>query len=462
MKRLCMLLVAVMCLGIAGVSSVVAAPKYVIYVIGDGMSPNHVMGAEMYLAELEGRIGRVPLRMTQFPYTGFLTTYSVSNAITCSSAAGTALATGVKTRNGYEGVDTLKQPLTSIATLLHNQDWAVGILTSASIDHATPASFYTHTTDRNDYYHIGQDLVRSDFDFFGGAAFQHPGVPENEPNGIDLYAMTERAGYVVARTYEEGEAALEADKLMVVQDGVSLPYEINTSKEDLHLPELTSLALRFLESKDRPFFLMVEGGLIDWANHGNDGATSLRETVDMDRAVEVIYQFYLQHADETLVVITADHDCGGFALANGGYKLNLQALQYQTMSSDYLTDSIRALHTQRGEDLTWEEVRDLIARATGLYTHTNVSDDEDKDLHKSFDRMMRREDSDVKTMYKSYNRLGSAAIALLNAKAHLGWTSHSHSAAPVPVFAIGVGAEDFVGWYDNTEIVPRMMKIINE
>ena len=461
MKRVLILLVA--CLGLSMACSLSAqAPKYVIYMIGDGVSPNHVMGAEMYMAELEGRIGRVPLRMTRFPYTGFLNTFSTSNAITCSSAAGTALATGVKTRNSYEGVDTLARPLKSIATTLHEQGWGVGIITSASIDHATPASFYTHTTNRNDYYHIGLDLVASDFDFFGGAAFQKPEPPKEEENGINLYTASEQAGYVVARTREEGQDHIDADKLIVVQEGVCLPYDINANEKDLRLPQLTDLALQFLAAEERPFFLMVEGGLIDWANHGNDGGTAIREMIDMDHAVEVAYQFYLQHPDETLIVITADHDCGGFALGNGDYTLNLKAFQYQTMSSDYLTDSIRALHAARGDSLTWPEVKHLITRATGLYTHTQVSEAEDKDLQKKFDRMMNKEDKDLKTMYKSYNRLGSAAIALLNAKAHIGWTSHSHTAAPVPVFAIGKGAEQFVGWYDNTQIVPRLMKIINE
>ena len=148
--------------------------KYVFYFIGDGMGVNQVQGTEMYLSELKGEIGITPLLFTQFPYATIATTYSATNGVTDSAAAGTALATGKKTKNGALGVTKDLTEANSIATWAKDNGCRVGVSTSVSIDHATPAAFYAHQGARSSYYAIGLDLIQANFDFYAGSDFLDP------------------------------------------------------------------------------------------------------------------------------------------------------------------------------------------------------------------------------------------------------------------------------------------------
>lgn len=159
MKRLSYLLLFVL---LAGMASAQTA-KYVFYFIGDGMGVNQVNGTEMYLAEQEGRIGAKSLLFTTFPVASVATTFSATNSVTDSSAAGTALATGSKTYNGAIGMDDQKQPLQSVAAQAKAAGKKVGVATSVSVDHATPAAFYAHQPDRDMYYEIATDLPKKLF-----------------------------------------------------------------------------------------------------------------------------------------------------------------------------------------------------------------------------------------------------------------------------------------------------------
>ena len=149
--------------------------KYVFYFIGDGMGVNQVLGTEMYRGELEGKIGVTPLLFTQFPYATIATTFSATNGVTDSAAAGTALATGNKTKNGALGVKKdLETKVNSIASWAKNKGCRVGISTSVSVDHATPAAFYAHQGQRSSYYNVGLDLIDANFDFYAGSDFLDP------------------------------------------------------------------------------------------------------------------------------------------------------------------------------------------------------------------------------------------------------------------------------------------------
>lgn len=149
--------------------------KYVFYFIGDGMGVNQVLGTEMYRGELEGKIGVTPLLFTQFPYATIATTFSATNGVTDSAAAGTALATGNKTKNGALGVKKdLETKVNSVASWAKNKGCRVGISTSVSVDHATPAAFYAHQGQRSSYYNVGLDLIDANFDFYAGSDFLDP------------------------------------------------------------------------------------------------------------------------------------------------------------------------------------------------------------------------------------------------------------------------------------------------
>lgn len=459
MKRTTFLLVTILCSVLS-----FAQAKYIFYFIGDGMGTNQVLASEMYLAELEGRIGRKPLLMTQFPNSGQVATFSASNGITDSSAAGTCLATGTKTNNGTLGLSPQKDTLRTIAEILQQQGYGIGIMTTVAIDHATPAAFYAKVPDRNMYYEIGTQLAYTDFDFFGGAGFHKP-VNKHNKKTPNLYDLCEEQGYTFAHGYADAQTKMNAPKLILTQttDGIdrtkqagSLPYAIDRQEDALTLRQIVSTAIPYLSQKHDRFFMMVEGGMIDYACHGQDGATAIGETLDMDAALEEAYNFYLAHPDETLIVVTADHETGGMAMGNGGYVLNLQALQHQHCSSWILSDQLSSLF--KDNTPTWEMVKDLLTRQLGFYTSVELTDEEDARLHDLYNKAVAHKDGKVKTLYKTMNELGSTAIALLNKKAHLGWTSYDHTAHAVPVFAVGVGAERFTGWHDNTEIAPLILK----
>ncbi len=445
-----------------------AEVKYIFYFIGDGMGPNEVLATEMYLAELNGKIGREKLCMTQFPAGGMLSTYSASNGVTDSSAAGTALACGQKAKNSTLGINAAGDTLTSIAEILHERGWAVGITTSVSIDHATPASFYANSNDRNDYYGVAVQLAQSDFEFFGGSAIKYP--RDRSKKAPSVYGMLREKGYTIARGYDDYQAKKgEAKKIMLVNYNEAadddargsgmLPYALESSEQDIKLDQITTAAIDFLSQYDR-FFLMTEGGAIDWAGHADDGRAVIEEVRAFDKSIQVAYDFYLQHPDETLIVVTADHETGGLVIGNGKYDLNLQVLQHQKVSVGTLSDRISKLRKEKGEALTWDEVKALLRESLGFYDKVEITPEEDATLQAIFAKTMAGNTGDVKTLYKTLGELANKAVQILNDKSVLAWTSGSHSATPVPLFAVGVGAERFSGWHDNTEIVPLMLQLV--
>ena len=166
------------------------APKYVFYFIGDGMGVNQVNAAETFGAAIEGTIGIKPLTFPSFPHVALVNTQSASHGITDSAAGGTALATGRKTYNNAIGVLTDSiTPVTSVAVWAKEAGAAVGIATSVSVDHATPACFYAHQKHRKMYAEIGRELVASNFDFFAGSDFLKPApLHEGEANLYDSSA----------------------------------------------------------------------------------------------------------------------------------------------------------------------------------------------------------------------------------------------------------------------------------
>ena len=443
--------------------------KYIFYFIGDGMGTNQVLGAEMYRSAIQGEpLGRVQTLMTTFPYSGQASTYSATNGITDSPAAGTTLSTGFKTRKNSLGINSEGKSLTTIAEELKSKGWGIGIMTTVSIDHATPAAFYSHVDDRHKYYEIGQALSDSQFDFFGGAGFEQP-EGEHDDKPVNLYRLAEERGYTIAHGYEEALVKKEAERMLLVQKdddqgakhSYNLPYAIDRKESDLTLAQIVEVAIPFLSERYERFFMMVEGGMVDFACHGDDAATAIGEVWDMDEAMRVAYAFYEAHPEETLIVVTADHETGGMALGNGDYTLHLDLLQYQKCSAWVLSDLFTQLFKEKNKP-SWDEVKQIYREQLGFWNKVSISAAEEKELKAVYEAACAKKGKDTKTMYKTINAVGDAGIALLNKKAHIGWTSHSHTAHAVPIFAIGVNAQLFTGWHDNTEIVPLIYRAIRE
>ena len=465
MKRFFILIVLVL----GSWSLAVGQAKYVFYFIGDGMGSNQVLISEMYRSALSGQpLGRVQTLMTTFPYSGSASNYSASDGITDSAAAGTCLATGHKTNNGTLGLDEHGDKLQTIAEELKEQGWGVGIMTTVAIDHATPGAFYAHVQKRNEYYKIGRQLSKSQFDFFGGAGFHHPQGKKDDKD-VNLYRLAEENGYTIAHGYAEAQEKADAKRMILVQatddqgakHGDNLPYAIDRKEGDLTLAQIVRTAIPFLDKRYDRFFMMVEGGMIDYACHGNDAATAIGETWDMNEALEAAYEFYLAHPDETIIVVTADHETGGMALGNGGKTLQLDLLRHQKGSAWMLSDTFTQLFKDNDKP-AWDEVKKIYRERLGFWDSIDISDDEEKELKELYKAACEKKGKDNKTLYKTINSLGDAGIALLNKKAHVAWTTTSHSAHVIPIFAIGAGAELFTGWHDNTELVPLLRKAVKE
>ena len=462
MKKISFILIALLtCI----VSMQAQQAKYVFYFIGDGMGVNHVQGTEMYRSELKGEIGITPLLFTQFPYATMATTFSATNGVTDSAAAGTALATGSKTKNGALGVQKdLTTEVSSVATWAKANGQRVGVSTSVSIDHATPAAFYAHQGSRSSYYNIGLDLIEANFDFYAASDFLDPNNTRAKDGKTceSLYTLTQKAGFTLARGYKDYQKkAKKAEKMILFQseaasakDNSSIPYAIDRKKGDLSLADITRAGINFLsKNNNQGFFLMVEGGKIDWAAHSNDGATVMTEIQDLDEAVKVAYEFYEQHPDETLIVVTADHETGGMALGIGSYYLNLQAFKEQKVSEGEFTNILNGLRKKYKNQVPWEAVQESLKDNFGFWANIKLDEKQEARLKAIYDKSFSNQPIDLeKSEYQQNEPLAGEAKRILNHIARVGWASGDHSAGYVPVYAIGANAQLFQGRMDNTEI----------
>lgn len=435
--------------------------KYVFYFIGDGMGINQVNGAEMYQGQKQGKNEPVALTFTQFPYAGLSKTYSHSNPITDSAAGGTALAVGEKTTNGVIGMDHTKtRAIESIAEKAKKAGRRVGVATSVSVDHATPASFYAHQPSRKMYYEIGTELPKSGFEFFAGSDFLDA---DNKKKSTSLYKIVDQAGYTLVRgAGEYAQKAPKAEKIILFQpkgkDNSSIPFAIDRKADDLTLTQITEAAIDFLNRDDKGFFVMIEGGKIDWSSHSNDAGTTFEEVIDMDQAIQKAYQFYLAHPDSTLIVVTADHETGGLALGRGGYNFDFAQLASQKVSQPALSAAMGALNKANNNKVTWAQMKELLTRELGFWNTVKISDKQEEELKESFEEALSDKDEKSKSEYFEDEKLAALAIRILNQNAKAGWTTNDHSGAYVPVFAIGAGAEQFGTLQENTDIPKKIAK----
>ncbi|HEX7009224.1 MAG TPA: alkaline phosphatase [Phycisphaeraceae bacterium] len=280
--------------------------RCVILFIGDGMGPHQVEAARLYAGE--------PLVFERLPVQTSLATASADSEVTDSAAAATALATGHRVNNGVlsRAMPGDGQPLTTALEILAQQGKATGLVTSVPILHATPAAFAAHVEHRKEAQAIAQDyltVTRPDLLLGSGGM------------GMELEDAAD-AGYTVVTTREElfSQQAQQARRLWGLFGGGRLPYEydaVSGSDDGFdklpHLSELTRAALAFLERDPDGFFLMVEGGLIDWASHDNQIERAVLETIELSRAVQVALD-WAKDRDDVLILVTADHETGGLEI----------------------------------------------------------------------------------------------------------------------------------------------------
>lgn len=277
-------------------------PKNIILLIGDGM------GAAQIYAGYTAQKGI--MNITSMPVSGFSVTYSASDYITDSGAGGTALATGVKTNNYSIGVDANGEPVKSILEIAEQKGLSTGLVATSAITHATPASFIAHTSNRSKYADIAFDFLRTDIDVFIGGGYNHFARRADSLNLID---SLKARGYVIARNLKDVDVPT-TQRLAALLDGEHMP-RMSKGRGDM-LPDATEMALKMLKRNKKGFFIMIEGSQIDWGGHDNDVQYIIDEMTDFDKAVGKALRFAANDG-ETLVIVTADHETGGFGITGG-------------------------------------------------------------------------------------------------------------------------------------------------
>lgn len=289
--------------------------RNVILLIGDGMGL-----ADVYAAMT---VSEKPLNIEQCNIIGFQKTFSADKYITDSGAAGTALATGTKTKNGAIGVDSLGHRLKSILEIAEEHGLATGLVSTSSITHATPASFIAHQYSRDSYENIAMDFLKTDIDVFIGGGIDHFAKRKDKLNLLDSLKYR---GYEVDTTLALILKSA-SPKLAGLTAPVHNPYHLKGRGDMLHLA--SGKAIEILSKSKKGFFLMIEGSQIDWAGHANIADTLVDETLDFDKAVGVALDF-ARTDGHTLVVITADHETGGVTIVDGNRASQTVKLNFST------------------------------------------------------------------------------------------------------------------------------------
>jgi len=455
--------------------------KYVFVFIGDGMSASQIHSAEILSEKLGGsdQIGLGRMAFTQFPSVGFMTTYDAESFIPDSASAATAMFTGNATLGGVVNMDTTKtQEFTIISELAKAAGYKIGTITTVSIDHATPACFYAKQASRSDYYNIGLQLVSGDFDFFGGGGFVYPEGKEGDEES--LIEIAKKNGFTVPANKEE-ILALDAGsgKVLAINpvlfDDAAMLYEIdrlNHAPESLSLAQIVEKGIEVLDNDDG-FLMMVEGGKVDWACHANDAAAAFHDIMAMDDAIKVALTFAEKHPDDTLIVVTGDHETGGLSIgyAATGTSTYFEKLLCQTMSYVKFDELVAGMREEQALfDKAFEAVNEyfgLIAPdAPEAAEESNagmvLSEREYQLLKDAYALSLKPADErdlneNQQLLYGTYEPFSMACTHTLNNKAGISWSTYAHSGVPLPVFAKGVGAEAFAGSYHNTDIFHKLV-----
>jgi len=480
-------------------------PKYVFFFLGDGMASSQIQATEAYLTTLHGGSAMEAtdvikpqnrLNMSKMSHSGMQTTFDAHSLITDSASAVTAFASGFKTLSGVINMDDKKtSKFKSVAELAKEMGMKVGVLSSVSLDHATPAGYYASVDNRSNMNDVATQMANSGYNFFGGGGLVCPTTAcRSGDTANDVNALLAKNGYTVLNSRESILALKDSprDKVVCInpwlQDASAMPYEIDRPATNVSLAEMTEVAILNLyqgeTGKRRSgnaggFFLMVEGGKIDWSCHANDAMATIGDMLDFDAAVGKALAFYQKHPDETLIVVTGDHETGGMTIghATTAYSVNYSRLLQQKNSFQYFNDNQWKSHkSSYGANYNASSPNNLqsntamvaLIKTTFGMDYATLNDYQKKKLEDAYDVSMSKAATSPGTngnsaaenayLFGSYEPITVTLTHILNEQAGIGWTTYSHTGVPVPVFAEGQQAKKFVGFYDNTEIAKKLAR----
>lgn len=414
--------------------------KYVFLFIGDGMGYRHCIVTKKAFGD--------ELWMNTLPVKALVKTSAYGGGITDSAAAATAFACGEKTKNSVLGLNHKGKSIESVAEMAKKLGWKVGIVSCVPLNHATPAAFYAHRRKRYMYDAIMQDLAVSNFDYFGGGSF----IIQNKHQEV-LKALKDN-DYIMIKSPQK-MPRLEANRKYIVHS--KMPYVIDRNKNSgFNLADYTRLGIKHLytgNGKTKGFFMMIEGGRIDWASHSNDGGAMIREVKNFDNAVKVALDFYKKHPQSTSIIVTADHETGGLH-----FSPNLRSVELLKQKHSYTVMSSR-LNKYKKEKLPFERILLMLQKNYGI---KKFSPEELKQLHANgiiFKGTKKAEDK-IKILYSTYKPLLLCIQRIFNRRCGLKWSTNGHTDFPVQLSAIGVGAKIFDGYYGNDKIANKLKSLI--
>lgn len=425
-------------IGLALASTMVQAEEQkpnIIYIIGDGMGFEYISAYRYAMSDLDSKT----IAETEFDamLKGAATTYPDDNTWVTDSAAGaTALATGVKSYNGAIAVDSDKYPLQSIMELARENGWSTGSVSTSQVNHATPASFFTHHPSRYEYNQIADKIAtqvvegKPSFDVMLGGGQSY--FNRDDKNWLDV--LPDHGMQVV--TDMQKLSSVDTTPVMGLFAAKGLPHAIDGDVDAL--ANMTRTALRLLDKKQQPFALMIEGSEIDWCGHANDIACAVHEMDGLNRALKVVSE-YREKNPNTLIVMTADHSTGGLTLGRDG---------------DYAWYSDRVMAIENSIAFMSKEMLAMDTESWAEY----VADKVNFELTQEYlDELAIAAEAEGE---EQQDALHQALVYITGDITGTGWTTSGHTGVDVPVFAVGPYSENFGGYMDNTDIGKQLIKLV--
>lgn len=425
-------------IGLALASTMVQAEEQkpnIIYIIGDGMGFEYISAYRYAMSDLDSKT----IAETEFDamLKGAATTYPDDNTWVTDSAAGaTALATGVKSYNGAIAVDSDKYPLQSIMELARENGWSTGSVSTSQVNHATPASFFTHHPSRYEYNQIADKIAtqvvegKPSFDVMLGGGQSY--FNRDDKNWLDV--LPEHGMQVV--TDMQKLNSVETTPVMGLFAEKGLPFAIDGDVDAL--ANMTRTALRLLDKKQQPFALMIEGSEIDWCGHANDIACAVHEMDGLNRALKVVSE-YREKNPNTLIVMTADHSTGGLTIGRDG---------------EYAWHSDRVMKIESSIASMSKEMLTMDTDSWAKY----VADKVNFELTQEYlDELAIAAEKEGEEQQEA---LHQALVYITGDITGTGWTTSGHTGVDVPVFADGPYSENFGGYMDNTDIGKQLIKVV--
>jgi alkaline phosphatase len=332
-----------------------------------------------------------------------------------------------------------------------------GIVTSAFLQDATPAVFYAHSSSRTNHYSIGVQLAESGFEYFAGGGFRNPAGRDKKERS--LVGVAASKGYRVTSTREGFESLTPGGKTIAISPRTSsgyMPWAIDASASDISLAEFVKKGVELLDGESG-FFMMVEGGKIDLACHANDAASAIREVIAFDEAVSAALDFYYTHPDDTLIVVTSDHETGGMRL---GATPDKSAWFYGEMSRQ---KNSYAVFEGKISPRSGASLDEYLSKAIDFFGGAVMAT---APVQNAFRASMTAKKSrpstsaEYKKLYGPYDPFTIACMREMNAHAGVLWSTFYHTGKTVPVSAIGAGAEVFAGEYENSEIFAKIESLM--